>query len=110
MSFLPLKLIISICLVFPVLAYLFNRVLVTEIIRDIRILRIFHYVSLTDWASTKMEKETSSKVYNNRMGLDLENVKNILETDLLRYTMMDIVLDFKMISKNAKITIKGLKW
>ena len=57
-----------------------------------------------------MEKETSCKVYINRMGLVLENVKNILETDLLRYTMMNIVLYFKMISKNAKITIKGLKW
>jgi len=45
-----------------------------------------------------MEKETSSKVYINRMGLVLENVKNILETDLLRYTMMDIVLYFNMIS------------
>jgi hypothetical protein len=36
----------------------------------------------TDWAWTKKEKERSRKVYNNRIGLVLENVKSILETDL----------------------------
>jgi 4-hydroxybenzoate polyprenyltransferase len=47
MSFLSLIVIISLSLVFPMLAYLYDRVLITEIIRDLRILRIFHYISLT---------------------------------------------------------------
>jgi len=47
MSILSLIVIISLSLVFPMLAYLYDRVLVTELIRDLRILRIFHYISLT---------------------------------------------------------------
>lgn len=47
MSFLSLIVIISFSLVFPMVAYLYDRVLVTEIIIDLRILRIFHYISLT---------------------------------------------------------------
>jgi len=54
------------------------------------------------WAWTTKEMMISSEVYNNRIGLVLENVKNILETDLMIHTMMHDILDFKMVSKMQK--------